>query len=933
MSFDTSITRLPLPFDTDRAEDLAAGLQGLPAGTKDLLKGTAGCSPYLEGLIRKEAGWLEEVFAATPGVALDAVLDDARRAVGTNASRVLRQAKGRVALLTGLADLAGVWDLDRVTESLTRFADISVEVAFKTVLERELRRGKLPGATEDDLTDCAGLFALAMGKMGAFELNYSSDIDLICMFDDARYDYEDLPEARSVFVRVVRKAMGLLSDLTADGYVFRTDLRLRPDPSVTPVAVSTTSAERYYEALGRTWERAAYVKARPAAGAVEAGWRFLDDIRPFIWRRHLDYATVEDAHTLRQKIRAHKGGAQGLDGRNVKLGSGGIREIEFFTQTHQLISGGRDPDLRLRGTRDSLRMLVSKGWVDSGDADTLDGCYVRLREIEHRLQMLRDAQTHDLPNTPDGWQRLAMFCGTDDPKTLRDELGEIFETVHELTESFFAPMRRPSDKATGVSDRAQEWVERWRGYPALRSERAQTIFARLLPDLMARFDAAAHPDQAMSRFDGFLRGLPAGVQLFALFEANPQLVDLIVDICSTAPALAQYLSRNSGVLDAVIGGDFFAPWPAADDLSRELTEQLASTPDDYEAQLDTARRWMKDWHFRIGVHFLRGLITAAEASGQYSDLAAATVAALWPVVQDEFARKFGRVPGRGGIVLGMGSLGARQLSAGSDLDLILIYDADSDAVSDGRKSLSARQYYARLTKALVTALSARTAEGALYEVDMRLRPSGRQGPAATSWASYQNYQRTEAWTWEHLALTRARVIAGDHALAQKVESFRKEMVKSKRDPGKMWTDLVDMRRRLSDAKPKSGIWDVSNGSGGLQDIELFAQALALESGSGKRQSRDQLELAREKLGGEAADMLLSAHRLLSSVKSVASLLTGGGIAPADLGHGGIEMLLRVTEANDMKALEDRIDQECESAAKVIGDAVLPYGDAGPADQR
>ena len=277
----------------------------------------------------------------------------------------------------------------------------------------ELARGRIPGATEADLAEACGLFALAMGKMGAAELNYSSDIDLICLFDDSRYDSADLPEVRAQMIKAVRRAMALLSDLTADGYVFRTDLRLRPDPSVTPVAISISAAERYYEGIGRTWERAAFVKARPCAGAIRAGKRFLKEIRPFIWRRHLDFATVEEIRDIRKKIRLHKGQATaGLDGRNLKLSPGGIREIEFFAQTGQLIAGGRDPDLRMRETRKALAELALKGWVKAEDAQALDRDYVRLREIEHRMQMVQDAQTHHLPKTPGEWTRLAMFCGT-----------------------------------------------------------------------------------------------------------------------------------------------------------------------------------------------------------------------------------------------------------------------------------------------------------------------------------------------------------------------------------------------------------------------------------------------------------------------------------------------------------------------------------------
>jgi glutamate-ammonia-ligase adenylyltransferase len=916
MSLATRITRFPHPFEPDLGDDAAASLPWAGADLKTLIRGTAGSSPYLAQLLRREGAWLESVAEAEPEDALAALIDATEPGPVAETGIALRIAKRRVALLVALCDLGGVWGLDEVTAALTRFADRAVDTALRSVLIPEIARGRLPDFGASDAP--AGLFALAMGKMGAHELNYSSDIDLICLFDDRLHAGADLPEARSHLVRGVRKAMGLLSDLTSEGYVFRTDLRLRPDPSVTPVAVSVSSAMRYYEALGRTWERAAFIKARPAAGAIGAGESFLHEISPFIWRRHLDFATVEDAHDLRRKIRLHKAtGGPGLDGRNVKLGPGGIREIEFFAQTHQLISGGRDPDLRQRDTRGALVALVGKGWVKPDAAEVLDASYVRLREIEHRLQMLQDAQTHDLPSTEDGWRRLACIAGAPDAGALQQELGEIFERVHALTEGFFAPARSAPQPDLVLSQRSRELIEKWQSYPALRSQRAREIFKRLAPTLMTGFERAAAPDEAILQFDGFLRGLPAGVQLLSLFEANPQLIDLMVDISSTAPALASYLSANSGVLDAVIGGDFFAPWPSCETLAADLARILGASAGDYETQLDAARRWMKDWHFRIGVHHLRGLIPSERAAEQYSDLAEATVAALWHVVCDDFASRHGALPGRGAVVLAMGSFGARQLSARSDLDLILIYDADSDATSDGRRPLPARTYYARLTKALITALTTRTAEGALYEVDMRLRPSGRQGPAATSWQSYLNYQRDEAWTWEHLALTRARVVAGQADLGRDVEEFRRKLLAGPRDASKILGDLQDMRLRLAEAKPRADVWDVSNGPGGLQDIELFAQTVALLGGVSRREVSRQLAIETALASSDDRAHLLDLHRRLAAIKGAARLLTGDRLDPDAIGQGGRAFVLREAAAKKLGSLEQELEKGYERAAAII----------------
>jgi [glutamine synthetase] adenylyltransferase / [glutamine synthetase]-adenylyl-L-tyrosine phosphorylase len=812
--FAQRLTRAPLAHDRDAGAEIAARFDDQPPELRELLAGTAGCSPFLKALIEAEADWLRAALADAPEAALDAILAALEPEAPKPTASALRRAKGRVALLVALADLGGVWALEEVTGALTRFADAAVQRALATHLAEEIRRGKLPGAEPGDEETGAGMLAMAMGKMGAFELNYSSDIDLICLFDESRFDADDYHDARAAFIRATRKAASMLSEHTGEGYVFRTDLRLRPDAAVTPVCISMEAAERYYESLGRTWERAAYIKARPAAGDIAAGWRFLDTLRPFVWRRHLDFAAIQDAHDMRLRIRSHKGlgGAQTLEGHDLKLGRGGIREIEFFTQTRQLIAGGRDADLRQRDTLGALAALAGKGWVPAETAEKLRAHYRAHRELEHRLQMVGDAQTQLLPNKGDGFDRIARFLGEADTARFRAALKERLDEVAVLTEDFFAPAE--AAPMPDLPESQREIVSGWRAYPALRSARAREIFKRLRPEILDRLRRAANPDEALVSFDRFLGGLPAGVQLFSLFEANPSLIELLVDICATAPQLGQYLARNSGVFDAVIGGDFFADWPGAAALQAELAAQLGALGD-YERKLDRARVWAKERHFRIGVHHLRGLIDAFEAATQYAHLADAVLASLWPHVLADFSRKHGPPPGRGAAVLGMGSLGAQRLNAGSDLDLIVIYDADGVEGSDGPRPLAARPYYARLTQALVTALSAPMAEGKLYEVDMRLRPSGRQGPVATALESFRQYQREEAWTWEHLALTRARPVAGTVALFEEIEEFRRALLAEKADGSGIAADVAAMRARLQAAKPGQGVLDAKDGPGRL----------------------------------------------------------------------------------------------------------------------
>ena len=911
MRLSDAITRVPRPFSPERGDEAVAAVPSLNGPLRDLVHGTAACSPYLAGLIAREAAWLPEALDD-----VDAALHAALVPPEGDSSAIkpqLRQAKRRVALLAALADLGGAWSLEDVTGALTRLADMACDAALSAALAQQVRRGKLP---DEDV----GLFVLAMGKMGAHELNYSSDIDLICLFDEMRHDPFDFPTVRRACIKAVQDMCATLSDLTGDGYVFRTDLRLRPDPAVNPVVLSAGAAERYYESLGRTWERAAYIKARACAGDIKAGEQFLEELRPFVWRRHLDFAAVQDAHDMRLAIREHKGtgGPITLPGHNMKLGRGGIREIEFFTQTRQLIAGGRDTDLRLRGTVEGLSRLADKGWVTADVARTLTDHYRFARTVEHRVQMIRDAQTHNLPNNDEGFDRLAAMMDMD-RSVLEQDLKTRLAAVHTETEGFFAPGDTPDTPSVGIDPAMQA---RWRSYPALRSARGAALFDRIEPILIGRLSQAARPDEALAAFDGFLAGLPAGVQLFSLFEANPSLVDLLIDIVSTSPALARYLSRNAAVLDAVIGGSFFAPWPGHGALTSHAAERLARETD-YETKLDTIRAWAKEWHFRIGVHHLRELCTAQEAGAQYADLACAALAALWPEVQAQFAIRHGPPPGRGAVILGMGSLGAGMLTPQSDLDMIMIYDPDGVEESVGPRPLPARTYYARLTQALITAITAQTAQGRLYEVDMRLRPSGNQGPVATSWASYQSYQINDAWLWEHLALVRAMTIAGPDGLARDVEAFRQSILSKPRAPDTVLADLSDMRSRIADAKGAGGVWDVKIGAGGVQDIELLAQAGVVLSAHMDKDVPGGLRacVAAGLLNDAQAQTLEETYEMLWRVQMAVRLIGASPAPDADVGTGGLGVLLRAVQEPSLVTAESALSAAYETAADIIATAV------------
>jgi glutamate-ammonia-ligase adenylyltransferase len=907
MTLYESIRTVPLPYEYARGQALSADW----AATGDLaqlLIGIGGCSPYLSDVLRKEQAWIcNAIYEDEP---LAKILPDD---LGPEPGQVLRQCKRRIAGFLAMAELSGAYALSQTTQALTDFADAAVQAAFKKSLEPYQASGKLSAYT--------GIFVVAMGKMGAGELNYSSDIDLIVMFDDRNMDHFEASKLRQILVRVTRTATKLLNDITEYGYVFRTDLRLRPDPSSTPICVGMSSALDYYESLGRTWERAAFIKARICAGDRIAGTAFLKQMVPFVWRRHLDFSAIEEAHALRLKIRTKTGGRGQINvpGHDVKLGRGGIREIEFFTQTRQLISGGRDPDLRSGKTLEALDQLVIKDWVTAAVCNQLHQSYIVLRHTEHAIQMIRDAQTQSIPQSVEGLARVAGLSGQTTEAFLSN-ISTHLKSVHDIIEPFFTPVNRIAQFVAleGHHDITQHWPS----YAAMRSDRATALFETLRPELLVRLQNALNPKEALIHFDSFLKGLPAGIQVFSLFAANPKLVDLLTDIVVSAPALAQYLGHNSGVLDAVLSGDFFAPWPDQRALQEQLAKTLAGSLD-YEMGLDLARIWTKERHFRIGVHLLQEVITPKTASIQYAQLAEAVLSVVFSFAQQDFARKYGKVEGADATILAMGSLGAGLLNSDSEFELILIFNTDLEAISDGPKSLACHQYFSRLTQALITALTAPTAQGRLYEVDMRLRPSGRSGPVATSLAGFEAYQRYEAWMWEHLALTRGRPITGCTEFCKQVEDLRHTILDEKADLSAVMIGVRDMRVRLAENKPQDGPWDIKHGPGGLQDIELLAQGVALA-----RKCHD-VEIRNQLLSGVSAMHLLASdleflavsHEFLSDMRLLHRLMCGTDTTAAAFGESGGARVRRIKMLDPDTDLEHIVFTTRAKCATVIDQIV------------
>ncbi|HEX3865076.1 MAG TPA: bifunctional [glutamine synthetase] adenylyltransferase/[glutamine synthetase]-adenylyl-L-tyrosine phosphorylase [Stellaceae bacterium] len=850
-AWDAALAEAP---DAARAQAARSWSDAAPG--HDLLTAIFGNSPFLSGVAVAEWEFLTRVVED----GADPLFEDIATATETHAERGenraalmrrLRIAKRRVALLAAAAELAGSWSVEQQMSALSRFAEAAIGAAVRHLLTAAATTGDIASVDPENPEHSSGLIVLGMGKLGGGELNYSSDIDLILLYDPSRTPGLVLDNAQAIFSRLARDLVRILDERTADGYVFRTDLRLRPDPRATPLALSVVAALTYYETVGQNWERAALIKARPVAGDDAAGLAFLAELQPFIWRKNLDFAAIRDIHSIKRQIHAHRGGGRiAIEGHDIKIGRGGIREIEFFAQTQQLIWGGRMRELRVATTCTALRRLAASGRIDSTTADTLIDDYRFLRRVEHRLQMENDSQTHRLPATPDGIAALATFLGYADAEafvadlrrhllSVEKQYAELFEEAPSLSGPgnlvFTGAEDDPETLATlarlgfAEPERVAAMVRAWHHgrMRATRSQRAREILTEFVPELLRVFGATAHPDTALLRFDQFLSRLPAGVPVFSLFYANPGLFSLVADIMAEAPLLAERLAQRPALLDSVLTAEYSEPLPDRAGLAADLARLLAGARN-FEDTLDLMRRWANERRFQVGVQLLRHGIDGGSAGAVLADIADTALAALLPAVEADFARLHGEVPGGALAITAMGRLGSREMNLASDIDLTLIYDAPADSAgSSGPRPLALSTYYARLSQRLISAITVPTAEGRLYEVDMRLRPSGESGPIASSLEGFADYQREAAWTWEHLALTRARPIAGDPELRGRIAEAIRTTLTAPRDPKRLLCDVAAMRERIADANPRPSPWDLRHRRGGFFDLEFIVQYLML----------------------------------------------------------------------------------------------------------
>ncbi|MGA8819697.1 MAG: bifunctional [glutamine synthetase] adenylyltransferase/[glutamine synthetase]-adenylyl-L-tyrosine phosphorylase [Xanthobacteraceae bacterium] len=904
-----------------------------------LLGGIAEAAPYLWDLACRDAERLLRLLRHDPDEQMAGLLAKARRG-GASARtaaalmRTLRQVKAEAALLIALADIGAVWPVQRVTRALTDLADTALGAAVRYLLRDAAGKRRLEPADPHHPETGSGYMVLAMGKMGAFELNYSSDIDLMVFFDPQALALAPETESAPFYVRLTRELVKLIQERTADGYVFRVDLRLRPDPSSTQIAISTPAALDYYESRGQNWERAALIKARACAGDLAAGERLLHDLSPFVWRRYLDFATVADVHEMKRQIHAYRGhGEIAVEGHNIKLGRGGIREIEFFAQTQQLIAGGRHDELRGRGTVETLNALAAGGWIDAAARDALIAAYEFLRRVEHRLQMVADEQTHTLPSDPEALAAFARFLGFAGRDEFARYLLEHLRTVErhyvqlfEREPAFLASQQNLSFSPEHESETLDRLVElgfrqpqqvvdavrRWNEplYPALRGEQARSNLSELVPLIVDQIARVENPDATFAALDRFLNGLRAGGRFLSLLRQNPQMIEFVALILGVAPRLADTLAQNPQLIDPLIDPSFFGALPddhrLADELARTLGEARR-----YEEFLDAIRMFGQERAFLIGARILSGSISAEQAGEVYAGLAEVLLRALFARVQEDFAAMHGQIRGAQTAVVALGRLGAREMTASSDLDLIVIYDFDQDdPQSDGPRPLYGAQYFARLTQRLISALTVPTNYGVLYPVDMRLRPSGRSGPLATQIDGFLSYQEREAWTWEHMALTRARIICGPPAFAARVEAIIRDVLCRGRDPAVIAVDVADMRGAIAKEKGDADPWELKFSAGALVDIEFIAQYLELVHASETPAILDPstartLEKAERHgvLSPEDAAVLRPAVALFHNLTQIIRLCLPGKFDPASASAGVLSLLARAADLPDFPALQ------------------------------
>ena len=969
----------PQPYDEVRAEaDLRRWNQLFGRNTDSLgaeinyferlLLMVFGNSPYLSSCIFSEPEFVKTMVSRDFKENYEGLLHETGLLAGltgpneaflSSFSRSLRILRRKQSLLVGIAELIGVWDTRVAAYAQTQFAEAVLEVCIKNLLAIASVEEDLSLGEQLDPSQGSGLIILGLGKLGGGELNFSSDIDLIVLYDPNSGKFGSNERLSAVFSRLTQRLVELLETRTSEGYVFRTDLRLRPDPLSMPLAVSTDAAELYYESVGQNWERAAFIKARPIAGDIAAGQSFLQKLEPFIWRKTLDFAALDDIHSIKSQIDSNFRSDDLIRGHNLKLGRGGIREIEFFAQSLQLIWGGRMRELRRHSTSDALRALSDMGLITEGVCREMTNAYWFLRRAENRLQMVEDRQTHVLPDTESSFNKFSVFMGYENPGDFMIFTGEVLDCVStNYRELFKSSLSQDGSEGirgnlvfTGIEDdpatlitlegmgfsRASHLssvVRKWhRGtLKATRNVRAREILTQIMPSLLRALAQTSDPDTAFIKFDEFLQNLPAGIQLFSLFQASPKLLRVVAEIMGTAPRLSGYLAQRGYLLDALIEEEVSASVFKKDQLLDSLEENLGFARD-FQDFLNITRRWSGDIKFLTSVRQLSGVLGCLDGGQILSSVADLLIEATLTAVRQEFEKTYGVLPDGELCVLGFGKLGGEILTRGSDLDLVFVYRADNELLSNGDRKVSPSTYYSRLCQRLITALSAQTGHGQLYEVDVRLRPMGSSGPLVSDFSRLERYYKKEAWVWELMALTRARVVAGPKGLTGRIEVLIRNVLCQAYTLENLQTDIVAMRRRVWRERPPTGFWDIKYSLGGLFDLDFLVQYLQLQNGGQEPSILDSntLKFFRKLsksglLDGSVLTELSDSLEFFLQVQSLSRICLIGVFDEESAPSGLREVLVRNCRAVDFNALKDKLRAHQTSThghfVRLVGDYTL-----------
>ncbi len=792
-------------------------------------------SRYARRVLERTPDLLDADILARPfdAASMLAELEAAAPADEAQLKRAVRRLRARVMLQTMARDLTGAADLAEVVTAVTALAETTIAFATERLDEWQ---SAMYGFPVDRDGRRQRMMVVGMGKLGGGELNVSSDIDLIFVYpEDGETNGARPISAHEYFTRLGRKLIGAISEVTEDGFVFRVDMRLRPYGESGPLAVSLDMLEEYFTAQGRAWERYAWVKGRALTGDRIAE---LDaQVTPFVYRRHLDFSAIQSMRELHGQVAAEVRRRDIVD--NIKLGRGGIREIEFTAQVFQLIRGGRDAGLRSRSTRTALTALADRGLLPADAVAELHLAYRFLRDLEHRLQYLDDQQTQMLPQNPDDRQLIATSMGCADYDALMARLDAHRDIVARHFAAIFAGAARSGDDPLDALLRAGEdegaiTILEEIGFrdPAgaldhVRSLRTSGRFQRmsatgqarvdeLLPRMIRAATAAPPPDVTLERLLKILESIGRRESYIALLVEYPQALAAVARLVSLSPWACDYLARHPMLLDELIDTrQLTVPdWPAVD---AKLAADLAEVDGEVEAQMDLLRHCKHTQTFRLLALDLMGGLTVETLSDHLSDLACL-------LLRHSLALTWARLPTRhreapSFAIIGYGKLGGKELGYESDLDLIFLYDDEAPEASEN---------YARLAQRLNGSIGSHTAAGQLYETDLRLRPDGASGLLVSRIESFETYQRGAAWPWEHQALTRARFVAGDTALGARFEALRHEILRLPRDIPALRAEVIAMRKKMRDGHPNaSGLFDVKHDPGGIVDVEFTVQFLVL----------------------------------------------------------------------------------------------------------